>query len=159
MQNLQRLFVKDAYRLHEEDPILVTCDDEISQVIENFAQYAELSVIFVVEDNGRFAGVISRTDLLDWARVKVGAALMKPLGDRGKTLRLVSLIHASKVSEVLRKETVEAAVLPEDTLADALHRMIEADLVILPVIDEDRHIIGSLTLSELLNRAMVGNQA
>jgi CBS domain-containing protein len=159
MQNLQGLNVKDAYRLHDEDPILVTCDGEINQIIENFAQYTELSGIFVVEDNGRFAGVITRTDLLDWARVKVGAALMKPLGDRGKTLRLVSLIHASKVSEILRQETIKAAVVPDDTLVHALRTMIEADLVILPVIDEDRHIIGSLTLSELLSRSLAKDQA
>ena len=157
MQNLQGLNVKDAYRLNDEDPIVVTLSNEIDQVIENFAHHAELSGIFVVEDDNRFAGVITRTDLLDWARVKVGTALMKPLGDRGKTLRLISLIHASKVSDMLRQETKEAAVLPDDTLAHALHRMIEADLILLPVIDESQHIIGSLTLSELLNRALAEN--
>jgi CBS domain-containing protein len=159
MKNLQGLHVKDAYRLHDEDPILVTCEDEIDQVIENFAQFTELSGIFVVEEEGRFAGVITRTDLLDWARVKVGAALMRPLQDRSKALRLISLIHASKVSDILRQGTKRAAVTPDETLADALRTMIEADLVILPVINEARHIIGSLTLSELLNRAMGENQA
>ena len=158
MQNLQGLNVKDAYRLHDEDPILVRCDDEISQVIENFAQYTELSGIFVVDED-RFAGVISRTELLDWARVNLGSALITPLGDNSKTMRLVSLVNASKVSEILRQETVEAAVLPDDTLTHALRTMIEADLVILPVINEDRHIIGNLTLSELLNRALGENQA
>ena len=158
MQNLQRLNVKDTYRLHEEDPILVMCDDEINQVIDKFAEYTELSGIFVVEHD-RFVGVITRTDLLDWARVNIGTALMKPLNDISKTLRLAALANTSKVSEILRQETNQAFVLPDDTLADALRTMIEADLVILPVIDEARHIIGNLTLSELLNRALGENQA
>lgn len=159
MQNLQRLIVNDTYRLHEEDPIMVTCEDEINQVIENFADRTELSVLFVVEDEGCFAGVITRTDLLDWARVNLGAALIKPLKDVSKTLRLAALANTSTVSDIIRKETIEAAVLPDDTLADALRTMIEADLAILPVINEDQHVIGSLTLSEMLNRAMGESQA
>ena len=159
MQNLQGLHVKDAYRLNDEEPIVVKLEDEIDHVIENFAQHSELSGIFVVEEEARFAGVITRTDLLDWARVKVGATLMRPLQDRSKALRLISLIHASQVSDILRQGTKKAAVNPDDTLARALRRMIEADLVILPVLDENEHIIGSLTLSELLSRVLMENHA
>ena len=158
MQYLLGLKVKDAYHLNDENPIVVKWTDEINLVIEDFAHHTELSGIFVVDEDDLFAGVITRTDLLDWARVKVGAALMKPMEDRGKALRLVSLIHASKVSEILREETKEAAVLPDDTLAGALRTMIEADLILLPVIDDSRHIIGSLTVSELLSRALAENQ-
>jgi len=35
--------------------------------------------------------------------------------------------------------------------------MIESDLIILPLIDESQQIIGSLTLSELLNLVLVDN--
>jgi CBS-domain-containing membrane protein len=155
MQNLQGLHVKDAYRLNEEEPIVVKLAHEISQIIDNFAHHTELSGIFVVEDEGRFAGVITRTDLLDWARVKLGAALLKPATDRNKALRLVSLIDATEVSDILRQETIQAAVSTSDTLAHAMQVMIEADLIILPVVDEAQHIIGSLTLSELLDRVFV----
>lgn len=155
MINLQTLSVKDAYSLNEEEPIVVRLDDEISQLIDNFAHHSELSGIFVVEAEDRFAGVITRTDLLDWARVKLGAALSKPATDRGKAMRLVSLIDAAKVRDLMRQETVRAAVSASDTLAHALQMMIEADLIILPVIGDTQHIIGSLTLSELLDRAFV----
>lgn len=158
MQKLLGLKVKDAYHLNDEEPIVVKLTDEIDLVIEDFAHHTELSGIFVVEEDGRFAGVITRTDLLDWARVKVGAALMKPVEGRDKALRLVSLIHASQVSDILRQEAKDAAVFPDDTLATALHTMIEADLILLPVIDATQHIIGSLTLSELLSRALTENQ-
>ncbi len=72
-----------------------------------------------------------------------------------KTIRLITLIGASTVGDILRQETKKAAVLANDTLAHALQMMIETDLIILPVIDESQHIIGSLTLSELLNLALI----
>ncbi len=152
MITLQKLTVKDAYLLVDEDPILVRMTDEFNQVINNFAHHAELRGIFVIDDDNRFSGVITRTDLLDWARAKLGAFLLKPLTTTDKTIRLVKLIKASTAGDVLRPDTKKAAVFANDTLAHALRMMIDADLILLPVIDELRHIIGSLTLSELLNQ-------
>ncbi len=71
-----------------------------------------------------------------------------------KTIRLGNLIDASVAGDVLRPETKQAAVLVDDTLAQALSIMLESDLIVLPVIDETQQIIGSLTLSELLNLAL-----
>ena len=158
MITLQRLTVKDAYRLDDEDPVLLRLNEEISQVINNFALYTKLRGVFVVDDDNRFSGVITRTDLLDWARVKFGVALLKPLFDMDKTIRLITLIDTSKVVDILRQETNKVAVLANDTLAHALQMMIEADLIVLPVIDESQHIIGSLTLSEILNLVLIKSQ-
>ena len=157
MITLQALTVKDAYQLVDEDPILVKLSDEFSQVIHNFAHHVELRGVFVVGDDGRFAGVITRTDLLDWARAKLGAVFLKPLTNTDKTIRLANLIHASSVGDVLRPDTKKAAVFIHDTLAHALRMMIETDLIVLPVIDESQRIIGGLSLSELLNLAIVKN--
>ena len=158
MITLQRLTVKDAYRLDDEDPVILRLNDEISQVINNFAHHADLRGVFVEDDDNRFSGVITRTDLLDWARVKIGAVFLKPLIDMDKTIRLISLIDASTVGDILRQETNKVVVFANDTLAHALQMMIEADLIVLPVIDESQHIIGSLTLSELLYLALTKSQ-
>ncbi len=141
MITLQKLIVKDAYRLDDEDTILVRLTDEFSQVIHNFAQHAELRGVFVVDDNNCFLGVITRTDQLEWAQAKLGAVLLNPLTDMNKTIRLITLIKASTVGDILRQETKKAAVLATDTLAHALRMMIETDLIILPVVDESQHII------------------
>jgi len=151
---LEKLIVKDTYRLEDEDPILVKLTDDFSQVIQNFAQHAELRGIFAVDDGNRFSGVITRTDLLDWARVKLGAILLKPLTDMDQTIRLITLIRAVTVGDILRPETKMAAVLIDDTLAHALKIMTRVDLIVLPVINDSQHIIGRLTLSELLNLAL-----
>jgi len=65
MHNLLGLKVKDAYRLNDENPIVVRLNDEIGKIVDSFTFHAELSGIFVVENDGRFSGVITRTDLLD----------------------------------------------------------------------------------------------
>jgi len=158
MITLQRLTVKDAYRLDDEDPVILRLNDEISQVINNFAHHADLRGVFVVDDDNRFFGVITRTDLLDWARVKIGGFFLKPLIDMDKTIRLITLIDASTVGDILRQETKKVVVFANDTLAHALQMMIEADLIVLPVIDESQQIIGSLTLSELLYLALTKSQ-
>jgi CBS domain-containing protein len=151
MNTLQKKFVREAYHLNDEDPILVKLSDEFSQIIQNFALHTELRGVFVVDDDDRFLGVITRTDQLEWAQAKLGAFLLKPLTDMDKTIRLITLIGSSTVGDILREETKEAAVHADDTLAHALRKMIKTDLIILPVIDDSQHIIGSLTLSELLN--------
>jgi CBS domain-containing protein len=153
MKTLQKLTVKDAYQLVDEDPILVRMTDEFNQIINNFAHHTDLRGIFVVDDENRFSGLITRTDLLDWARAKLGGYFQEPLTTVDKTIRLVSLINAFTAGDVLRTDTKNAAVFANDTLAHALRIMIESDLTFLPVIDESHHIIGSLTLSELLNLA------
>ncbi len=155
MITLQKLTVKDAYQLVDEDPVLVKLTDEFSQVIHNFAQHSELRGVFVVDDDSCFLGVITRTDLLDWASVKLGAFTLRPLTDMNKTIRLVSLINTSTAGDVLRQETKKAAVFIHDTLAHALRMMIDVDLIVLPVLDESQHIIGGLMLSELLNLALI----
>ena len=43
MQNLLGLKVKDAYRLNDEDPIVVRLNDEFGKVVDSFVHHAELS--------------------------------------------------------------------------------------------------------------------
>ncbi len=155
MINLKKLKVQDAYQLDDQDPILVKMTAGFSEVVHNFVHHADLRGVFVVDDDNRFAGVITRTDLLHWTQVKLGAFFLKPGMNADETLKLVNLINASAVEDVLRPDTKKAAVFANETLAHALKTMIEADLIVLPVIDKSQHIIGGLTLSEVLNSALV----
>lgn len=154
MITLQNLSVKDACLMDDDHPILFALDDDFGQIIKNFAHHTELRGIFVVDGDNRFLGVITRTDLLDWARAKLGAFLLKPLTDMNKTIRLITLIRASTVGDILRPETKQAVVRVDDTLDHALRIMVETDLIILPVINDLQHIIGKLRLSEVLNLAL-----
>jgi CBS domain-containing protein len=90
MIKLEKITVKDTMRLDDDDPILLKLTDDFSQVIKNFAQHSEIKGIFVVDEDDRFLGVITRTDILDWARAKLGTILYKPLTDMNETIRLVT---------------------------------------------------------------------
>jgi CBS domain-containing protein len=154
MKTLQKTIVKDAYLLDDEDLILVNLTDDFSHIIRNFALHYELRGVFVVDDDNRFLGVITRTDQLEWAQAKLGKFWLRPLSEMDKTMRLINLIGSESVGDILRQETKNAAVLADDTLSHALKKMVETDLIILPVIDESQQIIGSLTLTEILNLAL-----
>ncbi|MFN2235238.1 MAG: HPP family protein [Anaerolineales bacterium] len=154
MRKLEKIAVKDTIRQDDDHPILLKLTDDFSQVIKNFAQHVEIKGIFVVDEDDRFLGVITRTDMLDWARAKLGTILYKPLTDMNETIRLVTLIGASKVGDILRPETKNAAVNQNDTLGEALKIMVDIDLIVLPVVNESLHVIGRLRLSEILDRAL-----
>jgi CBS domain-containing protein len=154
MITLKNFTVKETYRLSDEEPIRLMLEDELNQVIVNFANHAELRGIFVVDQEQHFLGVITRTDLLDWARAKLGQFLLKPLTDLDKSIRVITLIKATTVRDILRPETIKAAIHEVDTLDQALRIMVEMDLILLPVINESKQLIGSLSLSELLNRTL-----
>jgi len=154
MIKLEEIIVKDVIRLDDDSPIILKLTDDFSRVIKNFAEHIEIKGIFVVDEDDHFLGVITRTDLLDWARAKLGTILYKPLTDMNETIRLVTLIGASKVGDILRSETKSAAVNQNNTLGEALKIMVDIDLIVLPVVDESLHVIGRLRLSEILNRAL-----
>lgn len=154
MIKLEKIIVKDTIRLDDDHPILLKLTDDFSQVIINFSQHIEIKGIFVVDEEDRFLGVITRTDMLDWARAKLGTILYKPLTDMNETIRLVTLIGASKVGDILRPETKNAAVHLNDTLGEALKIMVDVDLIVLPVVDDSNRVIGRLRLSEILERSL-----
>ncbi len=152
MITLQRLKVKDAYHMDLIPSLIVQPDEEFSKVVQRFASRPVTRGIFVADADSCLLGVITRTDLLDWARVRLGAVLQAPIPDRDKTFRLVSLMHASTAGQVMRQDSHRAAVKADDSLAHALRLMIELDLTVLPVVDENICIVEDLKLDEILAR-------
>ena len=150
MINLQRLTVKDAYHMDLVPSLIVGPDEDISEVVLRFAGRPVTRGIFVADEKRRLLGVITRTDLLDWARLKLGAVLQAPIPNKSKTLRLASLMHATTAGQVMHPDSHRAAVRADDSLAYALGVMIELDLTILPVVDDNKRIVEDLKLDEIL---------
>ena len=87
---------------------------KLSTTLHNMLTFGEF---LVVDEKYRFSVVINRTDLLDWARVKLWAAFLWPLTDVDKTIRLSTLVGATKVGDILRRETNNVSFIADDTLA------------------------------------------
>ena len=155
MLTLKKLTVRDAYNLDPHPSLIVGPDEDFAKIIQRFANLPELRGIFVADSEQRLLGVITRRDLLAWARVKTGSPeeiLSSPKVE--KAIRLINLMHASTVGQFMRPNSHRAAVKPDDSLAHALRIMVEMDLIVLPVVDETDRIVGDLKLSELLARAI-----
>lgn len=152
MITLQRLKVKDAYHLDLIPSLIVSPDEDFIEVVRRFAGRRQTRGIFVADADKHLLGVITRTDLLDWARVKLGAVLQAPVPTREKTLRMAGLMHATTAGQVMHPDSHQAAVKADDSLAHALRVMIELDLTVVPVVDEQNRIIEDLKLDEILAR-------
>lgn len=146
MNSLQKLTVEDAYKLEMTTPVLVQKEENLTQVIHRFTELPESTGNYVVDEKNRLIGVITRRDLLDWARIQVGTGLWL-IEDR----RLIKIIMASTAGEIIHPGSRRAIVRPHDTLDYALHLMIELDLICLPVLDDTDQIIGDLKLMEILS--------
>lgn len=152
MLTLQKLTVRDAYNFDPHLSLIVGPDEDFVKIIQRFASLPELRGIFVADSEQRLLGVITRTDLLDWARMKLSPLSQGFSPRQEKTFRLISLIHASTAGQVMHPDSHRSAVKPDDSLAHALRLMIELDLVVLPVVDEANRIVEDLKLSELMAR-------
>jgi CBS-domain-containing membrane protein len=153
MLTLKKLKVQDVCNFDPDPSLLVGPDEDFAEIIQRFARLHELRGIFVVDDEQRLLGVITRADLLDWTRVKIGSPeeiLFTSTSKVKETVRLVSLMQASTVGQFMRPNSHLSAVKCDDTLAYALQVMIEMDLIVLPVVDESGRVVEDLKLSELL---------
>ena len=136
-------------------PIIVQAEENFTQVIKQFTQHPTLRGIFVVDENKHLLGVITRRDLLDWARIKVGAGF-RTTGSfwLAEDARLIKIMVSSTAGDIVHPNSQKAYVKPDDTLAHALYLMIEQDLICLPVIDDTGDIVGDLKLTEILSRVV-----
>ena len=158
MLTLQKLYVRDAYNYDTNPPFIVGPDEDFSNIIQRFANLPELRGIFVADGEQRLLGVIARTDLLDWARMKLSPVSQVFSSRHEKTFRLISLIRASTAGQVMHPDSHRAAMKLDDSLAHALRLMIELDLIVLPVVDEANRIVGDLKLSELLTAVVAADE-
>lgn len=159
MKRLKKITVEEAYNLDKTPSLIAAPNDEFTNVVRRFAEQPDLRGIFVAEEDNHLIGVITRRDLLDWARVQIGASFYTPEEHWLKEdVRLFELMRASKAHEVARPDSASSAVHVDDPLSEALRKMLVHDLSCLPVIDDDNIIIGDLKLSEILHQALLSTE-
>ncbi len=155
MLTLKKLTVRDACNFDPPLSLIVAPDEDFAKIIQRFANLPELRGIFVADSEKRLLGVITRRDLLAWARVKIGRPEEILSSSKvEEALRLINLMHASTVGQFMHPDSHRSAVKLDDSLAYALQLMIELDIIVLPVVDEANRIVEDLKLSELLDRVI-----
>jgi len=141
------LLVSDVYKVHGSISISINSDSSVVEVIASFARKPSLGGIFLVDLKLRFVGLITRTDLLKWAHIKL-------LGGKGRHEIVVSelfrISDARMAIELMNPDTRILSVKESDTLQAALDKMLDYKQDIIPVIDDEGRILGDLGLSEVL---------
>ena len=142
--------VKDVYDPERALSILVSADEPLEDVLRCFTRDSSLRGIFVRDEANQLVGVITRTDLLNWTRLRLGTALKHLPPGPDRVIRLAQLVRAGTARDAVHTDSKQAAVHPDDPVDRALKLMLEVDLIAIPVVDDENQIIGDLTLSRVL---------
>ena len=148
---MKGILVKEFYRLHGKASTTVPEGAALDYVIALLGHERHLQAVFVVNENQKYAGMVSRFDLMKWTRLQL-------YGGKQKTDMQISelsrLVKARKAKDLETHNTSSFYVKENDTLLSALDLMIEFEQDIIPVLDGEGKILGDLSLSEVLSNAL-----
>jgi CBS domain-containing protein len=147
---MKPIYVRDVYDPEGALSVLVEADEPFEEVLLRFAQEASLRGIFVTDEAGQLMGVITRSDLLNWTRLRLGTALQGLARGGDRILRLAQLVRAGTARDAIHPGSQKTAVSPDDPVDHALQVMLQVDLIAIPVVNNAGQIIGDLTLSHIL---------
>ncbi len=144
--------------LMTKDPLAVNKDESIAKAAEVMLKN-RFGGLPVVDGQGMIAGVIEVDDLLPHPA-------MVPHSDVEALKLFDDWIDAGDYAEIFRRytETPVSAVMrepalvlsPEDGLWKALKALVENDFRRLPVVDENRRVVGILTRSDFMRLFLEG---
>ena len=102
----------------------------------------------VIDDEGRLAGLMTDRDLRSYVSPRIGT-ISENNADR-------ETLHR-RVHRIMVRNVVTGS--PVMTLAQAAKLMLDKRVGCLPVVEEDQHLVGIVTLSDFLRLMAVGDQA
>lgn len=142
-----KLLVKDVFEISKTLSLIVNEEEEIYNIIEQYAENPSLRGIFVVDKERRLKGIVTRNDLLQWAKFRIGAST----NDYALILdKIDRYVYSTTAKDIIHRDSSETYVKPEDNLTSALDMMFNEDVLAIPVVDEEKKILGDLMLSEVL---------
>ena len=154
---MKAILVEEVYKLHGVASLTMAEDSLLEDIIGTFADDPGLRAIFLVDLDGRFVGEITQVELIKWVQLQLYGAsdvMWRHKGSamgRGMSAWEVSyLVSATKARELRYGTYRYLGIRENDTLQNALDKMIRYRTDILPVIDYQGRILGDLRLSEVL---------
>jgi CBS-domain-containing membrane protein len=142
------IHVKDVHGIHGLCSITMPQDASLMDIIRKFASEPNIRGLFLVDDEQRFAGMVSRLAILKWAEFQ----LKNKLKHDNSSPEIRHIIDTVKAKNLARGDWKSFGVYESDTLEEAFKKMMDAGEDILPVLDDNHKIIGDLRLSEVLQK-------
>ena len=143
---MKTILVKDVYQLHGTASITVTEEIPLEDIVYRFANEPGIRGVFLIDEDQRFAGMISQMAIMKWAEFQLFGKLKKDVPASEAT----KLIDEVKARYVARGDWRSVGVKEWDTLEKAFNQMMMYGEDVIPVTDKDGRIIGDLRLSEVL---------
>ena len=153
MSRPMKLFVKDVFDISKTLSLIVNDEEEVYIIIKQYAENPSLRGIFVIDKERRLKGIVTRNDLLQWAKFRIGACTNDDALILDKINRYV---YSTTIKDIIHSNSSEIYVKPEDSLTSALEMMVAEDISAIPVVDEEKRIVGDLMLSEVLYAIVEG---
>jgi CBS domain-containing protein len=144
----QATSIAEADRLLSIGPVVVREDASLRQIAEKAVENSGCRVIAVVSAEGRLTGVIPVRVLVNDIFLKiVPEEFLGEIIDIEGALKYAAHIGARTALDI---QLPLVSVRPEETLGDAFRRMHEAKLNGLPIVDDDRRVVGYVDQLEML---------
>lgn len=113
----------------------------ISEIIDAFAASDHSRILYVVDDEGRFRGVLSLGNMIR----HVFFHYHDPSID---SRSLVSMVVSETAGDFMQKEPM-VTMLSDDVEA-VLQRMIDHNVKEIPILDDEKRVVADLTIVDLL---------
>jgi CBS domain-containing protein len=146
----QPLSVKDVYLLHGTASVVADEEVTLERLINIYATNPAVRGVFLVDTEKRFAGMVSRLAIQKWAEYQ----LFGKWKNKGDFSAVSDLVGGIKARELAHGGWPATGLRETNRLEDAFVRMMDIGEDILPVVDDEGHVIGDLRLSEILLKAV-----
>ena len=147
---MKTILAKDVYQLHGTASISVTEEVSLEDIIYKFAHEPGIRGVFLIDEEQRFAGIISRTAIMKWAEFQLFGKWKSGI----PVSEITHIVDSVKAKYLARGDWRSLGVKEWDTLELAFNQMMSLGEDIIPVLDDDGRIIGDLRLSEVLLKAI-----
>jgi CBS domain-containing protein len=152
---MEKMKVGEIYQLHDTASAQISREASLEDVIHRFATEPGIRGIFLVDEERRFAGMVSRTAIIKWAEFQLFGRWQGGL----RSSDINELAGTLKARYLATGDAKSVGVRAGDSLGQAFDQMMRLGEDIIPVLDDGGRIIGDLMLSEVLLKAIeVGKQ-
>ncbi len=138
---MKALTVKDLLPFSKTEPTIVPAEASLREVVRKMVEDLKTREVYVLDQDGRFLGVITLRRLARWVFASELPRDVSPT-------ELLDLISSRTAGDLaLRKP---AYVREDDPLEKLLQVMFRYDINEIPVVDAEGRIVGNLNMLEIL---------
>ena len=145
-RNVDELRVEDIYDLYDLEPSIVKLGDPVWKMVAALITRPRGRNVYVTDADGKLKGIVSFRDILRVTNARLGARKAGVVG----FINYLRDVFRENVEKMMRPPV---SVNPKTNLLEALHTMESNKMNDMPVVDENKKLVGELSGMEILRFA------